>query len=394
MSVLNQMLRDLEKRGAMPAVVAAAGMATVARPALAAPAPTIDARRRWIWAGVLAVATAFVAVHSWLSYQVQDARTARQPLGARQFAGLNETNGTVTTPVRTLPAAAATPVVHAPAPVASEPMRAMSGSEFAPGEATNAIVASPARAKSASPRVVATTAAPRAAPRPNPPPHAVEGANGGSDAAAPAVVVRASNGVAADVDRAADLIARGRSTEAMELLAQVLARQPTHAAARSSLAALLAESGRREQALHVLLAGSDQDPARFAAPAAQLQAELGDLAGALGTLARVPQARRSARDEALFAGIAQRAGDHMTAIPAYRRALSLPQPEGVWWVGLAVSLEAIGDGDEARNAYARASAETRLPADVRRYVNDRLTVLGGQVSRTDEARKASLVNVF
>jgi MSHA biogenesis protein MshN len=208
------------------------------------------------------------------------------------------------------------------------------------------------------------------------------------------VVVRASNTVAADVDRAADLIARGRATEAMELLAQVLARQPTHAGVRSSLAALLAESGRREQALHVLLAGSEQDPVHFAAPAAQLQAELGDLAGALATLARVPQTRRSARDDALYAGIAQRTGDHMTAIAAYRRALAQPRPDAVWWVGLGVSLEAIGEAEDAAGAYARAAADARLSADVRRYVADRLAVLGAQGARTDEARKASLANVF
>jgi MSHA biogenesis protein MshN len=204
-------------------------------------------------------------------------------------------------------------------------------------------------------------------------------------------VARSSNDVARDVDRAADLIARGRASEAMELLVQVLNRQPTHAAARSSLAALLAESGRREQALHVLLAGSEVDAGRFALPAAQLQAEMGDLNGALQTLAKVPLARRNAGFEALHAGIAQRAGDHMTALQAYRRALAQPQPEAVWWVGLGVSLEATGEPNEARNAYARAAAEAKLPADVRRYVADRLAALD---SRTDSARKAALANVF
>src|SRR5262249_53159509 len=190
-------------------------------------------------------------------------------------------------------------------------------------------------------------------------------------------VVRSGGDVAHDVDRAADLIARGRANEAMDLLVQVLSRQPTHVAARSSLAALLAEAGRREQALHVLLAGSELDASTFAMPAAQLQAEMGDLNGALQTLARVPTARRGASYEALSAGIAQRAGDHMTAIAAYRRALAQPQPDPVWWVGLGVSLEATGEPADARSAYARAAAEARLPAEVRRYVTERLTPLAG-----------------
>jgi MSHA biogenesis protein MshN len=247
----------------------------------------------------------------------------------------------------------------------------------------------PPRAVTA-PRIqsVAPTPAPAVAPEATLPAPAEPAV---SAAPAVAAVARSSSDVARDVDRAADLIARGRASEAMELLVQVLNRQPTHAAARSSLAALLAESGRREQALHVLLAGSEVDAGRFALPAAQLQAEMGDPNGALQTLAKVPLARRNAGFEALHAGIAQRAGDHMTAVQAYRRALAQPQPEAVWWVGLGVSLEATGEPNEARNAYARAAGEAKLPADVRRYVADRLAALD---SRTDSARKAALANVF
>jgi MSHA biogenesis protein MshN len=209
--------------------------------------------------------------------------------------------------------------------------------------------------------------------------------------AQPSVVARSTSDVARDVDRAAELIARGRSTEAMELLVQVLNRQPTHVAARSSLAALLAEAGRREQALHVLLAGTEVDAARFAMPTAQLQAEMGDLNGAQQTLARVPPARRNAGYEALNAGLAQRAGDHMTAIAAYRRALAQVQPEAVWWVGLGVSLEATGEAAEARNAYLRATAEAKLPADVRRYATERVAALEAQ---GQEARRASMAHIF
>jgi len=105
---------------------------------------------------------------------------------------------------------------------------------------------------------------------------------------------------------------------------------------------------------------------------------MGDLRGALQTLARVPQARRNAAYEALQAGVAQRAGDHMSAIAAYRRALLQPGADAIWWVGLGVSLEATGEPVEARNAYTRAVAEARLPADVRRYASERLAVLDSQ----------------
>jgi len=73
MSVLNQMLRDLEKRGAMPDLVAAAGTATVARPSLAIPSRKTNLRRRWIWSSVFATGAAFVGVHTWLNERVQQA---------------------------------------------------------------------------------------------------------------------------------------------------------------------------------------------------------------------------------------------------------------------------------------------------------------------------------
>lgn len=390
MSVLNQMLRDLEKRGAMPEVVAAAGTATVARPALATDRGAADLKRRWAWTGVLAVGAFLVGVHSWLSYRVQDAGTVRAPLGAQQFAGVTGPSGAPA------PAAATTSTAKdnaAPAHVAAKPAPATN----------NVAKAAPARAGTPpAPRVAVAAPAPKAKPvdtRKAAPADTTKPVPAATAPAAPAtaaaLVAPSTNAMSSEMDRAADLIARGRATEAMEILSQVLARQPTHAAARSSLAALLAEAGRREQALHVLLAGSEIDAGRFAAPAAQLQAELGDVTGALGTLNRVPPAFRTAAFEALFAGLAQRAGDHMSAIAGYRRALAFPQTEPVWWVGLGVSLEATGEPGEARGAYARAAGESRLPADVRRYVTERLTVLQSLPSqRADDARKGSLANVF
>src|SRR5262249_2474790 len=82
--------------------------ATVARPTLPFSAKPADMRRRWIWAGVLAVAAGFVGVHTWLSYRVQQAGNAPSPLGARQF-------GAVVAPQAATPPQA--PVVVSPAAV-------------------------------------------------------------------------------------------------------------------------------------------------------------------------------------------------------------------------------------------------------------------------------------
>lgn len=382
MSVLNQMLRDLEKRGAIPDLVAAAGTATVARPALPLSQRPVSTRRRWIWAGVFAIAAGFVGVHSWLSQQAQHAGNVRGPLGAKQFGSVVQPDASSAQAAASTPAPQPAASVTAPAPTVQRSSPLVPGT--APDVPKRAAVAARAPRASSAPRSVAP--APRTAP-------SAPSQTAASDAA-PVAVVRSTGDVTRDVDRAAELIARGRANEAMELLVQVLNRQPTHIAARSSLAALLAEAGKREQALRVLLAGSEVDAGSFAIPAAQLQAELGNVGGALQTLARVPLTRRNGGYDALHAGLSQRLGDHMTAIAGYRRALAQPQPDPVWWVGLGVSLEAAGEPAEARSAYTRAAADSKLPADIRRYTSERLTALDANALRSEDARRASLAKVF
>jgi MSHA biogenesis protein MshN len=351
MSVLNQMLRDLERRGVTPPIVAAAGTATVARPPAAATRPTPDAKRRWIWTAVLAVVAGFVGAHSWLAYRAQEAALVRAPLGA--LAPVDAPSAA--------PAPAAPVVVPPPAAMPEPPA-------VAP--------ASPVKAKRSAPPAAADKAADATPP---------------VRAETPvALIERSKNDVAADLDRAAELIARGRNSDAMAILAGVLERQPAHGTARSTLAALLAEAGQRTAALGVLLAGVPFEPQRFALPAAQLQAELGDVGGARRTLAAVPAAKRTAAHEALAAGLAARAGDHAAAIAAYRRALDAPAADPVWWVGLALSLEASGEVAGASDAYARAAADPRLSAEVRGFVAERLA---GH-DRARSGRRGALAGVF
>jgi MSHA biogenesis protein MshN len=56
-------------------------------------------------------------------------------------------------------------------------------------------------------------------------------------------------------------------------------------------------------------------------------------------------------------------------------ALALKPARGAWWVGLAISLEALGRGQEAARAYRTALAETELNADLINYARARVTQL-------------------
>jgi MSHA biogenesis protein MshN len=174
--------------------------------------------------------------------------------------------------------------------------------------------------------------------------------------------------------RATDLIARGRSTEAAQVLASALAGRPNWHEARSTLAALQAERGDRRQALTTLLDGAAIDPGRFALTAAQLQAELNDSIGALKTLEQVPQPTRNEEFHAWVAAIAQRAGQHELAVQEYGAVLESGSTRALAWVGLAVSLQALGRDAQALAAY-RGAAQGTLSAEVRRFVDARTAAL-------------------
>jgi MSHA biogenesis protein MshN len=174
--------------------------------------------------------------------------------------------------------------------------------------------------------------------------------------------------------RATELIAHGQSTPAAQLLAAALLSRPEWHEVRSTLVALQAEGGDRRQALATLLDGAAIDPGRFALTGAQLQAELNDPSGAVQTLERVPQAARNLEFHALLAAIAQRAGQHELAVEQYGAVLQAEPTRALAWVGLGVSLQALGRDAQALAAY-RGASQGLLSADLRRFVDSRVAGL-------------------
>lgn len=73
----------------------------------------------------------------------------------------------------------------------------------------------------------------------------------------------------------------------------------------------------------------------------------------------------------LHAAVLQRLTLHEAAVDEYRAALRLAPENAVWWMGLALSLEAQGRGREARSAYERARAG-RLDAELAAFVDQKL----------------------
>ena len=179
----------------------------------------------------------------------------------------------------------------------------------------------------------------------------------------------------ADLARAYDLAQRGRDVEAIEVLRHSLHNWPEHTESRSALATLLNERGQSKEALAVLLDGAAIDPAHFALTAARMQIELGDPLGALSTLALVPQPQRNAEYHAAAAAMAQRAGRHDMAIEEFRSALVGGKPRTIWWVGLGASLEQVGNKAEALQAYLQAQGHGDVSSATSEFLRQRITAL-------------------
>lgn len=426
MSVLTQVLNDLAARGAPPLPPLAPRLAV----ASASPAPPALPRRQWRRRAIGLVALMLVAgtagTLTFMDDKAAHEAVRIKPLGLAEYA-----NALPAEVLPSAPAAGATVALPASAPGATAagklmPVASTASSASAPTPApagAAAAISAPDRPAATPPLRVATTSAPTSAAAPAdavtpavaqgrgtpplrltaarpsmgtaseplpstttppaaaPAPTAAVAAATAPGRAAPAAsadgaaVVRRSsaslNDPQGELARAADLIARGRTTEARLVLASALERDPRQGTARAALASLLAEAGERHQALATLLDGAALEPARFALPAAQLQNELGDAQGALATLARMPIERRDGAYFAIKGGIALVANQAPLAVESYQRALRSPNAQPVWLVGLGLALEAAGLRQEAHAAFARLEQLPNLSTDLHGFARQK-----------------------
>lgn len=170
-----------------------------------------------------------------------------------------------------------------------------------------------------------------------------------------------------------------RVEAAVSDLRKAVSLQPGLHAARELLAALLLRSGHSAEAHAELRQGMRLDPAytAYARLYAQSLLEAGDPAGALQVLAvSEPYAVQQPDYRALMAAVAQRLARHEESIRHYMAALDMKPARSAWWVGMAISLEALGRAQEAAQAYRTALAGTELNADLTDYARTRAAQLG------------------
>lgn len=167
----------------------------------------------------------------------------------------------------------------------------------------------------------------------------------------------------------------GDSAAAIPALRRVLDIDPRHAKARQALLSVLASSRQWEDVKQVAQGGLTLDPTRtgWAIILARLQHEQGDTEGAVKTLET--HAAHAAGDgdyQGMYAFLLHKRQRYAEAAQRYQAALALRPGEGRWWYGLGLALEGAGRGDEAKAAYGKARDAGNLPADMLGLVEQKL----------------------
>lgn len=178
--------------------------------------------------------------------------------------------------------------------------------------------------------------------------------------------------------RAVKMLGRGKQQAAQLALEASLSFAPTHMRARETLAALLLNEGRVSEAASSLRDGLQLMAG--ATPLAKLYARIlvdqGDIATAVGVLERArPAVSADPEYHALLAALYRQEKKYAQAARTYQQILLQRPGVASWWMGLALSQDAMGEGAPALNAFQRAQRAGGLNASVMKYVQARIEAL-------------------
>jgi len=181
-----------------------------------------------------------------------------------------------------------------------------------------------------------------------------------------------------DYGKAASELQAGHQALGEATLRAALSHDPGHIKARELLAGLLIRGGRIDEAGGLLRQGLEFHPEHtlFAKLYARILVEQGDVAGAVKVLdASLPDVALEPDYHAFRAALYQRMKQHPRAAAIYRQVVKARPDAGVWWMGLAISLEAQGATSDALQAFRRAAVSGGLNPELQKYVQSRMVAL-------------------
>jgi len=369
MSVINKVLQDLDQRQAL----GAGADATLVRAPAAKPHS-----REWFWRVLAALIIVCVGWVAWVAIQLMPRNSvvtdaafrAADEARTRTRIQAPKPSAPVATPAAPAPAA---PVAPAASPAFSESLKMAEElqtpvREPAPPKVEAASIEAP---KSEAPRPAKTEPLKPVATKPE----VQVPAKGTVDRRERS---RSAGEVAENhFRRAAVLLNHGRVSEAEEQLVAALHADPLHTGARQAYVAMLLEQQRFDAARRVLQDALAANPGQpmFALALARLHAEQREYFAALEVMDKAGSVSRNADFQALRAAVLQRLNRHAEAVDAYQAAIKGAAQPATTWVGLGISLEAVGRKSEAAQAYRRALGSGPLAPEAREYAENRARAL-------------------
>jgi Flp pilus assembly protein TadD len=368
MSTINQMLRDLDARGANQSHPPAALEMPTARDGFR---NSMNPARKRIWVGLLLLA-AVGGGGGYFVFGITGQRSGKTasvphpkpvavllPVTPRQQNKLVATAPAVVVPEVIVRAPQAVDVPrHAPADTPAAVPREATATTLPP-VAGQAVVNTN---KSSVLPILRSTATETAVKRPS---QVIKQA-----------VELPSEAVAQQILDEANVFRReGKLDAARRKYREALERNPALTSARVQLAKMLHEEGESDAALALLTNGyNQQHDGALAAVLGRMLADRGQRAEALIWFARGRGELRPA-DHALMGALLSQEQRHDEAITAYQTALTAEPRKSGWLLGLGLALEAAGRREEAQIAYRQALEWGEFKPEVVKFLKERSGIL-------------------
>lgn len=183
---------------------------------------------------------------------------------------------------------------------------------------------------------------------------------------------------AADYQAALDLVAQDKLSQAIMLLMKVVRTDPELVAARKTLVTLLIRSDQIDVAIGYVEAGlrATPDSVDFIELDARLLLLKNRPGEALKVLQKIsPLIMQEPEYYALLASVQQRLGQYAIAEQIYKQLLALDRDNANWWVGMGLTLESQQKNNTALQAYQQAVAIGGLSSRLQMNVQEKIIKL-------------------
>lgn len=187
-------------------------------------------------------------------------------------------------------------------------------------------------------------------------------------------------------NRALNAFEQGRIYEAQAYLNKSIQENPANEEARQTLAALLVDNKKISEAQEILSEGLKRNPknVQFRMAIARMQLESGDKKQALDTLVEgLSAGRHDASYQSFLANLFQRDERHDEAAAHFSAATQLRTGYPNDYVGLGISLQALQKYEDARIAYSRALSMDKLSPELKTFVDQQMSLINQTLAFKD-----------